>query len=583
MIPSESIADATPASEFTVSFEAKGTPSEIVITAARDNTTVVIEPNAAIEGAGLNPIAVNLNAGESYMVRSQADPENPGSHDLGGTRIAANKIVGVISGNTRGSALDDATLLTGNSIRNLMIEALAPVEQHGTEFVFMPTWDSRRQQPGLPADESREFEYTRVYGSSAGTTFGTITDAQGNLDQFSVTNASFHSQQFNAPAARVIRTDQPTQAIMHPAAVVKFNGTTIGVGNAVGASYLAWSTYMVELTPREQWTNKAAFIAPAHPAGSNHYINVVARAEDRSGIYISPGNAAGTPFVFNRGAIPGTDLVWGTMAINAGLQYRIEGRNGERFAGFVYGSWRGYEQFRPGRAKGNDKEASPQAHPSEYEEAVCLYYGYPIAPRRRVLNDPDLLAVSSDNATSGVEGERRYRITISNDDAVGLRSIDLAPESVNAEFEVIGLDEEEADIVGAVQAEVRVYPIDPTQDASATLTVTDRTGNEITAPFAYSTETSAVAGESRVVGRLEIAGPNPTSGSTGIVLNMARTGNVRVTITDALGRQVAVIADRGFGPGEHTLEWDASDVPAGVYFCTVTGGGMNLVERIVVK
>ncbi len=335
-IPAETVQDIEPSGEFNYLTTAKGAPSQLIITAARNNTTVVISPNDAVVGSGLRAITVTLNAGQSYMVRSEAnlfDPEGLNGPDLGGTKIVSNKLIGVISGNARASATE-INALSRNSFKGMMIEALAPVQQHGTEFVYTPTWDAQRMRDNQTPTENdgrRRAEYTRVYGTSSGKTFGTVSDDNGGTSRFDVSNSQFHSIRFASPTTgptpHVISTDQPAQAMMHSTSVVKFNGTvTFGNNNYIGSSYSSWTPYMVELTPREQWTSVAAFYLSGNPSGIDKRLNIVASAQVRTNIYIQQASNPAQLMSFNQGAIPSSDLGWGFDASQSEITYRSSAR-----------------------------------------------------------------------------------------------------------------------------------------------------------------------------------------------------------------------------------------------------------------
>lgn len=585
VLPSESVKDVYTDSEFAFAAKAKGAPSQILITAAHDNTTVLIEPSDNVAEGGTEPIRVTLNSGETYLLRSMADSTDAERSDLGGTRITADKLVGVISGNTRSGALDNPELLTANSIKNLMVEALAPTEQHGTEFVFMPTWDTRHQRAGLDTLEDREFEYARIYGSSAGTTFGTVADGEGKPDRFTVPHGGFRNERFPAPLARIIRTDQPAQAMMNSSAAVKFNGITTTWGNYIGSSYLTWSPYMVELTPREQWPTRTAFSVPSHPIAMFHYVNVVSEAGNRTDIYYTVDGSAPQQFVFNRGPVPGSDLVWGTMGLAPGSTYTLQGPDGATFGGFVYGEWRGQEVFRPGATKKEDDKghaAQKVMHASEYEENVALAYGYPLSPRRRVLDEPDALAITLETSPAEPKEGLIYRIFVDNATPVGIRSVDLSPESENAELEFLYV-EDQMEVIGRNEAFVRIRPIDPNRDASARIVATDRAGGETAATYGYTSGISGVADESDAVADVRVIGPNPTAGSTAVMVTLRSAAPVRVEIVNVVGRRIATLADGTLQGGAHLLEWDASAAPAGVYFCRVVGGNGTAIRRIVLR
>ena len=79
--------------------------------------------------------------------------------------------------------------------------------------------------------------------------------------------------------------------------------------------------------------------------------------------------------------------------------------------------------------------------------------------------------------------------------------------------------------------------------------------------------------------------PNPTRSSTLIMLPALEVGtDLRVTILSATGAEVAVIANGSAEAGiGKRIEWDASDLPAGLYICVAQLGPLRLHERIIVE
>ena len=66
--------------------------------------------------------------------------------------------------------------------------------------------------------------------------------------------------------------------------------------------------------------------------------------------------------------------------------------------------------------------------------------------------------------------------------------------------------------------------------------------------------------------------PNPSTGRTSMTLSVAEAQAVRVTVLDALGREVAVLHDGPLAAGQlHRLVFDGSGLPAGVYVVRAVG------------
>src|SRR5688500_12613181 len=156
----------------------------------------------------------------------------------------------------------------------MMIEWLSPVEQHGTEFVYMPTWDARRPTGTIPQNNGkRPMEQIRIYATSSGATTGYHVDTIGQRVPFSITGrGEVHEDTDVMPHARYCRTDRPVQMMMNSTRAT--TSAYIGFGYPV-SRHEAWGGYMVEMTPREQWPGFAPYLTPAEPKGMEHFINVV--------------------------------------------------------------------------------------------------------------------------------------------------------------------------------------------------------------------------------------------------------------------------------------------------------------------
>ena len=82
---------------------------------------------------------------------------------------------------------------------------------------------------------------------------------------------------------------------------------------------------------------------------------------------------------------------------------------------------------------------------------------------------------------------------------------------------------------------------------------------------------------------LEQNHPNPFSGSTEIGLIMAADSQISLTIVDSSGVTVDKLIDGKLDRGKHTLQWDATGTPAGIYLLVLQNGTSRQVKRIVVS
>jgi hypothetical protein len=74
--------------------------------------------------------------------------------------------------------------------------------------------------------------------------------------------------------------------------------------------------------------------------------------------------------------------------------------------------------------------------------------------------------------------------------------------------------------------------------------------------------------------------PNPNQGKFTVEANIAATEQVRITVTNLLGQEVAVISNGALNT--HTFQVDLSNQKAGVYMLNVTTSKQSITKRIVV-
>ncbi|MEA3296364.1 MAG: T9SS type A sorting domain-containing protein [candidate division Zixibacteria bacterium] len=64
--------------------------------------------------------------------------------------------------------------------------------------------------------------------------------------------------------------------------------------------------------------------------------------------------------------------------------------------------------------------------------------------------------------------------------------------------------------------------------------------------------------------------PNPFNPTTLIEFSLPQAGLVRLEVFNVLGQRVAMPIDKSLGAGMHTIEYDASSQPSGIYFYRIT-------------
>ena len=79
---------------------------------------------------------------------------------------------------------------------------------------------------------------------------------------------------------------------------------------------------------------------------------------------------------------------------------------------------------------------------------------------------------------------------------------------------------------------------------------------------------------------LDAPAPNPSAGAVRVRATVAAAGPVRLTVLDALGRQVAVLEDGARPAGPLDLEWNAAAAAAGVYVVRLEADGRTLTRTV---
>ena len=60
--------------------------------------------------------------------------------------------------------------------------------------------------------------------------------------------------------------------------------------------------------------------------------------------------------------------------------------------------------------------------------------------------------------------------------------------------------------------------------------------------------------------------PNPTAGIVDLQFTVYNLQSISLKVYNAQGQEVAVVVDQKLPAGEHTVRWDATALPAGIYF-----------------
>jgi hypothetical protein len=75
--------------------------------------------------------------------------------------------------------------------------------------------------------------------------------------------------------------------------------------------------------------------------------------------------------------------------------------------------------------------------------------------------------------------------------------------------------------------------------------------------------------------------PNPFNPSTTIHYDIPRPIHVTLKIYDVMGHDVVELVDRKHEAGMYQIEWHATALPSGVYFCRMTAGDFESVRKLI--
>ena len=86
--------------------------------------------------------------------------------------------------------------------------------------------------------------------------------------------------------------------------------------------------------------------------------------------------------------------------------------------------------------------------------------------------------------------------------------------------------------------------------------------------------------ESSVVSRQSVVScyPNPTGGSLQFAVRSSQEESLVLKIYDLHGREVAVVLDKKLPAGDHTVQWNAEGLPAGIYFYRLSTDNCRLLN-----
>ncbi|MGH1366239.1 MAG: T9SS type A sorting domain-containing protein [Calditrichia bacterium] len=75
--------------------------------------------------------------------------------------------------------------------------------------------------------------------------------------------------------------------------------------------------------------------------------------------------------------------------------------------------------------------------------------------------------------------------------------------------------------------------------------------------------------------------PNPFNPTTNIRFSLGNSGHASLIVYDLLGKEVARIVDEQLAAGSYVADWNATSLPSGTYFYTLTANGQRQSRKLM--
>ena len=121
------------------------------------------------------------------------------------------------------------------------------------------------------------------------------------------------------------------------------------------------------------------------------------------------------------------------------------------------------------------------------------------------------------------------------------------------------------------------------QSCIITATYTNSCGSVSTQNFYLTVNTTGVEKEGSAKIKFDLSQnfPNPFNPGTEIKYSIPQSGLITIKVFNLLGTEVAVLVNKEETAGEHTAEFDASNLPSGVYLYRIQSGNYSLTKKMI--
>ncbi|MEA1973698.1 MAG: T9SS type A sorting domain-containing protein, partial [Candidatus Cloacimonadota bacterium] len=111
--------------------------------------------------------------------------------------------------------------------------------------------------------------------------------------------------------------------------------------------------------------------------------------------------------------------------------------------------------------------------------------------------------------------------------------------------------------------------------------VNEAESEAVTYTFNFTSELTENSSNSVEVEQLNLtAYPNPFNPKTSINFNLQKNENIKIDIYNVLGKKVETLVDNNFERGSHIVDWNANELPSGIYFFKLVTSQSTATKRI---
>ena len=100
---------------------------------------------------------------------------------------------------------------------------------------------------------------------------------------------------------------------------------------------------------------------------------------------------------------------------------------------------------------------------------------------------------------------------------------------------------------------------------------------ELTVNNAVNTDESIYGNENGILSTY----PNPFEGSLNIDYTILKSSHVRIAVFDIFGKQIEIIDENDYKPGNYSLKWEAENLPGATYIIKLVSEDSQFIQRVI--